>query len=399
MPNEIQVRLPDGFPAVAHTSGRGSKWGDNVPQTTVDFFKDGVRVPPVRSTPLAVLDECPRKFLYAFKLGIASKVTERPLTVGTFTHLVLKHLFLGSTEAEALSKVEAALTQADYSLIAAADEGGFLPGGADLKSALENMQDDYHKARAMAICFWRFRPFDTAEWDVLRTPTGEPMVERVLTCEVPGIETPLRTPCDLALVNKKSGEVWIVDFKTTSFDPKLRSIPTRISPQLALYRLVLQAHLDSWHKDSWSSDYPAGCRIPQQTVVGSIHAIIKKPTIKYCPDTKDKAGFHAYIERLIQWYKDAEAKDPSNPPLVLDPNRFSGPAMTSELWHRLVRYSGLATSVPNFDTFYRAGDSACLKYNKPCPFLVLCNSAPAMIPDLVRTNFTIEFREDKEETE
>jgi hypothetical protein len=393
VPNEVQVKLPDGFLAVANTSNRtlispfglGSKWGDNVPQTTVDFFKADVRVPPVRSTPLAVLDECPRKFLYAFKLGIASKVTERPLTVGTFTHLVLKHLFLGSTEAEALSKVEAALTQANNSLIAAADVGGFLPGGADLKSALENMQDDYHKARAMAICFWRFRPFDTTKWEVLCTPEGDLMVERVLTCEVPGIKTPLRSPCDLAMFNKETGEVWIVDFKTTSFDPRLRCIPTRISPQLALYRLVLQAHLDSW-----------GTGLH---VAGSIHAVIKKPTIKYCPDTKDKAGFHAYIERLVQWYKDAEAKDPSNPPLVLDPNRFSGPAMTYELWHRLVRYSKLATSVPDFDTFYRAGDSACLKYNKPCPFLVLCNSAPAMIPDLVRTNFTIKFREDEEETE
>lgn len=364
-------------------------WGEGVPQTTADFFKD-IRIPPVRSTPLAILDECRRKFLYAFKLGISSKVTERPLAVGTFVHLVLKALFTGKAEAEALQAAEAALRKNQASLVSAADPAGFLPGGADLKQTLEDLDEDYHKARAMAICFWRFKPFNVEEWEVLKAPDGTPLVEVVLECEIKGIGVPLRSPCDLALINKKTGEVWIVDFKTTTFDPRIRAIPTRISPQLAMYRFVLQAHLDSWAKQGL---------MPQLTVIGSIHAIIKKPTIKYCPDTKDKGGFHCYIERLIQWYKDAEARNPDNPPLARDPNRFSRPPMTREFWNRLVQYAELARATPDFDRFYKAGEGACLKYNRPCPFMVLCNSSPAMIPDLVRTHYDIRFREDDEEVD
>lgn len=385
MPRSVFVDDIVGFPGPkAQTT-----WGESVPQTTKDFFTE-VRQPPVRSTPLAVLDECPRKFLYAFKLGISPRTTERPLTVGTFTHMVLRSLFLGNSEEAALASVEAALTAQNNSLIAAADTAGFLPGGLDLKYALENMQEDYHKARAMAIVFWRFRPFDTTKWSVLQAPDGTPLVETILEVSLKGIGVPLRCPCDLALFNEETGEVWIVDFKTTSFDPKIRCIPTRISPQLALYRFVLQAHLNQWDKDTGN--------LPLK-VVGSIHAVIKKPTIKYCPDTKDKGGFSCYIERLVQWYKDAETKDPTNPPMVLDNNRFHTPVMTRELWNRLVQYSDAASAAPDFDRFYRAGEGACLKYNRPCPYMVLCNSDPSMIPDLVRTHFTIRFREDEEETD
>ena len=347
-----------------------------------------MRQPLIRSTPLAVLDECPRKFLYAFKLGISPRLTERPLTVGTITHLVLKGLYMGKSETDALAMSEAALKRNTDTLIAAADAAGFLPHGQDLKCALEDLQEDFHKARAMALAFWRFQPFDFAKWEVLQAPDGTPLVEVVLEASVKGLTRPMRTPCDLALLHKETGEVWIVDFKTTSFDPRIRCIPTRISPQLALYRFVLQAHLDAWAEQGL---------MPQRQVVGSIHAIIKKPTIKYCPDTKDKGGFHVYIERLIQWYKDAEAKNPSNPPMVRDSNRFTKNVMTREFWARLTRYCRASLASPNFDNFYRAGESVCLKYNRPCLYMMLCNSDPAMFPDLVRTHYTIRFREDEEE--
>jgi hypothetical protein len=395
MAQRVEIKDLVGFDPARNGLG----WGENVPQTTIDFFTD-LRNPPVRSTPLAVLDECPRKFLYAFKLGISSKVTERPLNLGTFCHLVLKALFTGKTEAEALSSAEAALRRNQTALIQAVDLAGFLPGGADLKATLADLDEDYHKARAMAICFWRFRPFDTENWEVLKTPDGTPLVEVVLECTIKGISVPLRSPCDLALLHKQTGEVWIVDFKTSSFDPRIRCIPTRISPQLALYRFVLQAHLDAWaQEDLGRAETGAFIRFPQYKVVGSIHAVIKKPTIKYCPDTKDKGGFHCYIERLIQWYKDAEVKNPDNPPMVRDPNRFSRPPMTREFWNRLVHYSAMAEAKPDFDRFFRAGEGACLKYNRPCQFMVLCNSDPSMIPDLVRTHYDIRFREDNEETD
>lgn len=365
--------------------GPGSpKMGTEVPESTVKFFKD-VRKPLIRSSPLSCLEHCPRKFLYEYKLGIKPRRYESALTMGTIVHKVLEALFTGQPPTEALSVCERLLAKEQQRLVNDAGSDGFLSTGESLESVLKKLDEDYQKARATGLVFWQFVPFNSEEWEVLRTPDNEPMIEVILECEYPGLNRPIRCPCDLALLHKATGEVWIIDYKTTSFDPKKRAIPTQISAQLKLYRLNLQSHLDSWAK--------AGLA-PKRNVVGSMHAIIKKPGIKFC---KKDANFEAYIERLVQWYKDKDEADPDNPPLILDPNRFTGPLMSRELWGRLKQYCKAANAQPNIDHFYRAGESACLQYNKICPFMKLCNSCPSMWPDLVEQQYQITFREDGEE--
>lgn len=377
-----------------HIAHEGTKMGIDVPQSTVDFFED-IRKPPIRSSPLQVLDHCPRKFLYEYRLGIRPRRYESALTMGTIVHKVLQALLMGRSEEEALTVCERLLSTEQQKLTEDADKAGFLPDGKDLASVLRKLEEDYHKARATAVVFWRFVPFSPEEYEVLYTPFGEPMVEMMLECKYPGLSQTIRTPCDLALVRKSDNTVWIVDYKTTSFSPRKRAIPTKISAQLALYRLNLQSHLDFWAEEG---------QMPRMVVAGSLHAIIKKPSIK--SGTKvDLANaakwgcdvFTAYIRRLVKWYEDENEKDPSNPPLVLDPNRFSRPLMTRELWGRLRQYCKAARSSPNVDNFYRAGESACLQYNSICPYMSLCNSDPAMWPDLVRQMYDIGFREDEEE--
>jgi hypothetical protein len=322
--------------------------------------------------------------MYVSRLGISPKVVERPLSMGSILHVMLSALFQGCSEPEALAVAETAVRVNQDQLLGWADPAGFLPDGQDLKAALENLDEDYHKARAMALVFWREKAFDTTKWEVLQAPDGTPMVEVILSVQVKGLPLPIRATCDLALVNKQSGEVWIVDFKSTSFDPMKRAQPTRFSPQLALYRIALQLALDSWN--------PTG-----RVVAGSFHAIIQKPGIKYCPTTKDKGGFGDYITRLVQWYKEKEAKDPNHPPMILDPNRFSKPLMTEEFWRRLVAYCQAATVEPTPSLFHRAGEGACFKYNRVCPFMALCVSDESMWPGLIRDYYTIRFREDEEE--
>jgi len=366
----------------------GGKMGWSVPKTTEDFFQE-VRRPPIRSTPLMVLDHCPRKFLYEYKLGIKPKRYESALTMGQIVHKVLEALFLGQTPEEALEVCERLFLASKQKMMDMTGPDGFLPSGEALEVLLKKMEEDYHKARATGLAFWSFVPFAKDRYEVLRTPEGTPLVEVLLDCEVKGLSRPIRTPCDLALVEKGTHDVWIVDYKTTSFDPRKRVIPTKISAQLALYRLSLQYHLDKWHEENPEN-------FPQYTVVGSLHAVIKKPGIKFC---KKDANFAAYIDRLIQWYKDADDKDPMNPPLVLDPNRFNTPVMTRELWGRLKQYCRASYAGPNIDHFYRVGEGACLQYNRVCPFMPLCNSDPAMWPDLIEQRYEIKFREDEEEVQ
>jgi len=364
----------------------GGKMGWNVPKSTVDIFKD-IRKPLIRSTPLQTLDHCPRKFLYEYKLGITPRRYESALTMGTIVHKVLQSLFMGQTAEEALEVCQRLLQTEQQKLIGQAGPDGFLPTGEALESTLKKLEEDYHKARATGLAFWSFVPFPKDKYEVLRTPDGEPMVETLLECEYPGLSRPIRTPCDVALMEKGTTNVWIVDYKTTSFDPRKRAIPTKISAQLAIYRLCLQTHLDLWHEEDPE-------KYPKYTVIGSMHAVIKKPGIKFC---KKDATFAAYIDRLIEWYKDAEAKDPENPPLILDPNRFNKPLMTSELWGRLKQFCKAAHASPNIDHFYRVGESACLQYNRVCPFMSLCNSDPAMWPDVIEQRYDIRFREDEED--
>lgn len=362
----------------------GGRMGWSVPQSTMDFFAD-IRKPFIRSSPLAVLDHCPRKFLYEYRLGIIPRRYESALTMGSIVHKILQSLFMGKTKEEALTISELLLAKEQQRLIDDTGPDGFLSTGKPLEVVLKSLEEDYHKARATGLVFWQFIPFNPDEWEILRTPDGTPMVELLLECEYPGLSRPIRTPCDLVLFNIATEETWIIDFKTTSFDPITRAIPTKISPQLAVYRLSLQSHLDAWHKEGLA---------PKRTVVGSFHAIIKKPGIKFC---KKDADFAAYVERLIQWYKDADAKDPKNPPMILDPNRFTGPLMSRELWGRLKQYCKACQAAPNVDTFYRSGESACLQYNRICPYMKLCNSSPAMWPDLIKEKYEISFREDKED--
>jgi len=372
-----------------HVKGRtvqqaheGGKMGWEVPKSTQDFFTD-IRKPLIRSTALQVLDHCPRKFLYEYKLGIHPRRYESALTVGSIVHKVLQSMFMGQPATEALATCQSVLAKEQHKLIDSAGPSGFLPGGQSIEASIKRMQEDYHKAAAMALAFWQFEPFPFDQYDILRTPDGDPVVEMILDCKIPGASRPVRTPCDLALVDRETGGIWIVDYKTTSLDPKLRAIPTRISAQLALYRLGLQVHLDKWDADSDT----------KRRVVGSIHAIIRKPTIKYCG--KD-ANFDAYLDRVVQWYKDSKAKNPDNPPILLDANRFSGPTLTSELYGRLRQYCRAAWASPNISHFYRAGDSACLQYNRVCPFMALCSSSPVQWPSLIEERYELSFREDEE---
>ncbi len=305
--------------------------------------------------------------------------------MGTIVHKILEALFLGKEPEDALAVCQSLLASEQTRLIADAGPDGFLSTGEALEATLKKLEEDYHKARATGLVFWNFVPFAKDQYEVMRTPDGTPMIELLLEAEYPGLSRPIRMPCDLALRDKGTGEVWIVDYKTTSFDPKKRAIPTKISAQIAIYRLVLQSHFDAWHETG---------QCEKTTVVGSMHAIIKKPGIKFC---KKDANFQAYIERLVQWYKDKDAADPLNPPLILDPNRFTKPLMTRELFGRLKQYCKACQASPNIDSFYRVGESACMQYNRICAYMPLCNSDPTMWPDIVRDKYEVSFREDKED--
>jgi hypothetical protein len=349
-----------------------------------------LRVIPIRSSSISTLEECPRKFLYRDRLGIKPTGYQSAFSIGTMFHKALQSYFTGGSAADRAALLDRLSLDQTNSLIALANPVGLLPDGSDVLTVSREIDDDRHKALAMAETFIQFHPFDLDKWDVLRTPYGDPVVELILETRVEGLTQPIRSPCDLALIKKGTNEVWIVDHKTTSMSPKVRAAALQISTQAKLYRLVLQSNLDLWYSGGTVGDGWVG---PPLQVMGSIHNIIKKPTIKYCPDTKDKGGFHKYVERMQEWYK---ANDDT---MIQAFTRLSGPVLDDELLTRLLRVDvGSSWMEPSLDKFYRAGDYVCHTFNRPCPYLPLCTSAPVQWPDLVRSQYVVEFREDAEES-
>lgn len=362
-----------------------SKFGVGRPKCLDEFFKE-VRISPIRSSAIKTFEHCPRKFLYESKLGISPRTYQPALHIGTVFHLVLQSLFMGKPQPEALEAARQYFHTFCNKLLGLADETGFLPSGKSIQNIIKEANEDYDKARAMAFAFMSFKPFNWDKWELLYTPDDAPCVELLLEAKVKGIPVPIIAPCDLALVKKGTKEVWIVDHKTTSVDTLARSKSTKISPQIALYRLVLQCHIDAWAEES---EKYKGFR-----VVGSIHNIVKKPTIKFCK--KDK-NFQAYIERIIEWYKEKHKADPEHSPILQPETYFQDPVLSKELYMRLRQQARASRAAPDLDRFYRAGDYACHEFNSVCPFIDLCDSAPVMWPDIVRTRFDIKFREDDEE--
>jgi hypothetical protein len=330
-------------------------------------------------------EHCPRKFLYRYKLGIKPRNYQPALHIGTVLHLVLQSMFMGKSQEESLDAAKQYFHRFCNKILASADEVGFTPGGKSVEGVIKSANDDYHKARAMAISFMSFKPFDWSKWELLHTPDGVPCVELLLEAKVSGIPVPIISPMDLALLRKGTKDVFIVDHKSTSADTLARAKSIKISSQIALYRLVLQCHLDAWAEED---EKYQGLR-----VVGSIHNIVKRPTIKYC---KKDASFEAYIDRVIEWYKEKHEEDPEHSPILQPETRFTEPTLTKELFMRLRQQARAARAAPSLDRFYRAGDYACHKFNSVCSYADLCDSNPVMWPDIVRTRFDIEFREDEE---
>ncbi len=363
---------------------RRSRFGLGRPECLGEFFKE--RISPIRSSGMKDFEHCPRKYLYRYKLGIAPRTYQPALHVGQVFHLVLQSLFMGKSQEESLDAAKQYFHRFCNEILATADEAGFTPGGKSVEGVVKAAEDDYHKARAMAFSFMSFKPFNWEKWDLLYTPDDTPCVELLLEAKVQGIPVPIIAPCDLALVKKGTKEVWIVDHKSTSADTLARAKSVKISPQIALYRLVLQCHIDTWAEEHE--------KYKDMRVRGSIHNIVKKPTIKYC---KKDANFPAYVDRVIAWYKEKHEEDPNHSPIFQSQTYFSEGTLTKELYMRIRQQSRAANAAPDLDRFYRAGDYACHEFNSVCPYADLCSSDPAMWPDIVRTRFDIRFREDDEE--
>lgn len=354
--------------------------GEGVSPSVVEFFKqEGFRRPPIRSSAMGTLDLCPRKFLYDEKLGLKPKGYSSSLALGDLYHEYRRCSILGMSEADTESSVLSKIAAYEKQLMEDAGKTGLLPNGQSLSSVLEELKDDLAVARAMSAAFNEVYPFKAERWSPMLDPEGVPLTEKLFEVQLPGIETPVKIKFDNVIVDNQSGtpsNVWIVDDKTTSLRPMDRASSMSFSNQISLYRAVLTQLIQGW---GWSSKY---------LVVGSVHNVLKKPTIRYCG--KD-ASFEAYVERVKKWYREQ-----SEPPIIQVWTRFESSLFDPEFLSRLQEQDHASGSLPSIHKFGRR-ESSCFQYNRTCPFLPLCTTDTAMWPQLVELNYVRRFRDDDPE--
>lgn len=317
-----------------------------------------VRQPPLRSSYVKDLEKCPRLFLLQDRVGIHKVGYTKALNFGTLVHKMLQELFLGRTEAEAKSATQ------HLCQITLDDLRDKVPPEEMERIALES-DIDLWKAIAAASIFCQTNPFPIDRYSVAEFES-EPLVEYLVGGGA----------IDLVLTDRQSGEVWIVDHKTTSMSPSVRVQALTISPQFQLYRRGLE------ERTKWQ-------------VAGVICNVIRTPLIKYCPDGKDSDhGFAGYLERLKAWYADQ-----ADPAMLQVFHRFSSDPLTEEeIDGRIIRYQQMAETEPLLPDFPRAGDYTCHDFNKSCPLLPFCTSDPSTWKDRLNgKGYEIKFREQTEE--
>lgn len=347
----------------------------------------GSRPCPIRSSALGTLEhDCHRKFFFRERLGIRPGTESPTLTEGSAYHECMQNLYLGVPPHALQGVLEQWMRKEREQVTSLAGPAGFLPGGKDVRKVLGDMELASYKGLAMAAFTWQRSniPKLLDKRPVWIMPDGKPAVEVLL-------KVPYRAGTDIVvradvittdLDDKGRRRFWIEDHKTTSMDPMIRAQALSISAQAALYYHALT----EWLKANEVEGY----------VAGICHNVIRKPTIKYCPGTKDKNGVSSYIERVAEWYEE------NGNTSIVRAETWAGrhfKERVGEVMSRLedvVRDFAQPLTLDDHRLFPRAGDYACHKFNSPCAYLRLCTADPATWVQEIESNYVLGIRDEEE---
>lgn len=323
--------------------------------------------PDLHSSSVALLQTCPRKYMYVERFHLQPKGHYSPaLGVGTFYHAAMENLLRGNTWSTTEVDLERRFQEQAEEINGSGDELGLLPNGKATDSLIYGMETDLALAKVMAHWSWQFAPLPGV-WKVLS-------VEETIRLQQVAPHPALRGTLDLVVENETTGEIWIVDHKTTSWDPQTVTSSYSFALQPRVYKLL------------GSAVYPK--------IMGVIHNVIKKPTIRQ----KKSQTWDEYLDEVREWYsgtgkwsKYAEDRH-SKPMFVRSYVRFDETA-DEETRLQLDEASTAARAFPNLDRFYR-NSNACMNYNSLCPYHDLCSQNPDNWEDTLKLRYEVSHRDD-----
>ena len=320
------------------------------------LFGQEVRVyePPLHQSAVKTFGKCKRLYFWTQKLGLQRKGgNSAALNIGRWVHLAVSD---GAHRVhEDAAKVEP-------------------PSGVTAEEFKKTVDGDMYKALSIA--------------EVLSSRYGELppgfqalLVEEDIMAEVrvwkTGVDegrSPLNTieiggKLDILAEEEATGDLWIVDHKTTTKPPVVLAEALSIDAQPTHYGLLAMA------------------KYPDRRVVGVIHNIILKTTLKY-PNSKIKDDDPGkYQQRVTEWYEKQAMLGESDPqaiPFVRSRTRFHKDFADEYL--RVLR--GIENGTADHHMYPKVFDNfVCVQFKTPCPFLALCRAQPTQWQHLIAKRF------------
>lgn len=340
---------------------------------------------PVRSSSIALLNECPRRFMFKCRLGLEPVGDyAAALETGHTAHELLAELYRGQS-LDSIRVIAARRISELYTKYSeAASVSGLLPNGRTLTEQMIQVEQDQQMALAMVQIWAYYMPPEKLleNHDVVS-------IEQRYTVKVPGVRVPVIIQPDVILRHRKTRQYWVVDHKTYSGSGQDRAAVLPFELQPRLYQWIWGAIVEA---DRVVDD-------PPNLIGGYIHNLLKKCTLRYCPNGKDKdGGFEGYVARVHEWYKEQELKDPNDPPFIQSVVPAPVHLLDEELAVQVHQTALASNARLNLARFHR-NDKVCFKFGKPCPYLGLCRAPVPQWPRLIKANYIQHFREEDENQE
>jgi hypothetical protein len=356
----------------------------------------------IRSSAYRDWRKCPFEYMLRHRWGITlpNLNPAKALWMGQFMHTAFEGVCQGLQGVELDSLFNAVFLERIEKINSDRSAAGRPPMDDELRRELW-MWAEMSKAWCQTV--WSLNPIDLDRFVILAT-------EVKLEATMPGHKVPTVGVIDAIIQNKKTGEVWILDWKSTAHTPAIycQAAPFFIQPRL--YRFLVESAIANRGLAVIGLD-------PGAKVVGALHYVIQKPTIRPLQRTGKKSGFKAMMEeyhnRVLHWYRGAgefqakgESRSRDTMPFDASWHRWNAKAaVTRRFLDQLAPFEMACRSLPSLKRFPYDETNILPKYpganaklNPYMPFYqnALLAQMPTWPGIMKREGFIQSFREDTE---
>lgn len=355
---------------VAEMLGTG-KSPNETGRSAEDCIPLPVVTPNVSASAVGTWCTCRRKFMWEKRYNLIPKewVYSEALTEGKWFHRFMQHAAQGvpveQTVMEIGEQIKRRLAEvAAKSVVADRSASESL----DLERTLQLV-------RAMSSAFLRRYPRDPHR-RAFHLPDGTVAAEWLITIRQRGWPAHIKVIIDLVEEDTRDGSLWLTDYKTVGKSTKpmdrLRTMMWEIQPQL--YRFAATTMLRTLGVD--------------RPIVGFTHAVIQRPTIRQT----QKEDYEGYLSRVDAWYADNTEYEK----IVRSDIRFGQtPILTPDLGHWMTEMARASRAKIQLRHFPRdPSGRACFEYNRPCPYLRLCESPTDSWSQVIQESYKTKSMED-----